>query len=66
VDAQNGALVAKGDAGALHAAIMDFLAMGREQRERLGNTSWERAQRRFDWQAVTTEFVSLFQRVQGR
>ncbi len=66
VDAQNGALVPKGDAGALHAAIMDFLAMGREQRERLGNTSWERAQRRFDWQAVTTEFVSLFQRVQGR
>lgn len=66
VDGRNGYLLPKGDADALYQAIVEFGTLPPERRWAMGKASWERAQRRFAWPAVTEEFVALFKKVAER
>lgn len=62
VDPGNGYLLPKGDAEALYRAVLAFVDSTAEQREAMGMASWERARSRFDWPAVSAEFMELFRR----
>lgn len=60
VDAGNGFLVPPGDGRALMDAITALMALGADQRRRMGEASLARVQERFTWEVVTRRFEELF------
>jgi glycosyltransferase involved in cell wall biosynthesis len=65
VDATNGYLLPKGDVDALYTALLAFVGLSLESRRALAEASWQRARARFDWTAVTQQFIALFQKVRN-
>jgi glycosyltransferase involved in cell wall biosynthesis len=66
VDATNGYLLPKGDAGALYRAVHDLAGRSAEERRTMGAASYHRCRGSFSWPAVTARFVSLFDDVSRR
>ena len=66
VDGSNGLLLPKGDAAALHGALLDFHSRPLKERAALGEAGRSRAAERFTWPAVTDGFLDLFRAVARR
>ena len=63
VDGGNGLLLPKGDAGALHGALLNFHSLSTTERTVLGEEGRSRVEERFTWPAVTDGFRDLFRAV---
>ena len=66
VDERNGYLLPKGDADALHKAVLDFTQRDTTDRAFLGSTSRDRVLDGFTWPKVTDRFLAVFRSLAER